>query len=238
MPPEPAALGVIVLQADQMIEGDFRAMFPQDQPLHVSRVPSGDAVTPETLQAMADHLTNAAALLPRGANFCAVGYGCTSGAAQIGPEEVACRVRAGVATPQVSDPLTALVAACGAMGLRRLALLSPYVAPVSERLRQRLGAAGVDCPVFGSFEVAEEARVVRISPGALIDAARTLTRQGDAGRVDGIFLSCTNLQTRAVIPQIEAELGLPCLSSNQVLAWHLARLAGVGVTLPGRLGQE
>jgi maleate isomerase len=234
LPPGPPALGLIVLQADQTIEGDFRAMLPVEVPLHVSRVPSGDAVTPDSLQAMAGHLTQAAALLPRGAQFGAVGYGCTSGTAQIGAGEVAALVRAGVEVPAVTDPLTALVAACGALGVRRLAFLSPYVASVSDRLRGALAGDGIACPVFGSFEEAEEARVVRITPGALIGAARDLVARGE---VEAVFLSCTNLQTRAVIAQIEAEVGLPCLSSNQVLAWHMARLAGVSAVVPGRLGE-
>ena len=43
---------------------------------------------------------------------------------------------------------------------------------------------------------------------------------------DAVFLSCTNLRTLNVIPEIEARIGKPVLSSNQVLAWHLLRLAG------------
>ena len=54
---------------------------------------------------------------------------------------------------------------------------------------------------------------------------------------DGLFLSCTNLRTLDVIEEMEARLGMPVLSSNQVLAWHLFRLAGSGAGdfAPGRL---
>ena len=55
-------------------------------------------------------------------------------------------------------------------------------------------------------------------------AVRGLAAQGG---VDGVFLSCTNLRTLEVISPLEAETGLPLLSSNTGLAWHMLRLAGL-----------
>ena len=217
-------IGLIVLQADETIEVDFRRLIPPGVELLVSRVPSGAEVTSETLAEMAGHLTAAAALFPGSVNFAAVGYACTSGTAQIGAAEVARLVRAGTTAAAVTDPVTALIATCRALGLGRLALLSPYVAPVSERLRDTLAAAGIDTPAFGSFDVAEEARVVRIDGPSIIGAAETVAARAP---VDGLFLSCTNLRTLDVISALEDRLGIPVLSSNLVLAWHLLRLAGV-----------
>ena len=54
------AIGLIVLQADETIEGDFRRMLASDVAFYTSRVPSGAEVSPETLQAMAAHLSRAA----------------------------------------------------------------------------------------------------------------------------------------------------------------------------------
>lgn len=229
----PPTLGLVVLQADERIESDFRRLCPADARLLVSRIPSGADVTPETLAAMERDLPAAVALFPRGLTFDALGYGCTSGAAQIGPERVAALV--GARARAVTDPLSALVAACRALGLRRLALVSPYVAQVSARLRAALAAQRIDSPVFGSFDVAEEARVVRITPSSIRAAGRDLV---DGTEVDGLFLSCTNLDTLDVIDGLEADIGRPVLSSNQVLAWHMAALAGAGpAPVPGRLGR-
>ncbi len=224
--PAPLALGLVVLQSDESVEDDMRRLIPPGASLLVSRVPSGAEVTPQTLAAMERHLTGAAALFPQGKRFAAMGYGCTSGAAQIGPAQVAARLRAGAGAAHVTDPVTALIAACRALGLRRLGMVSPYVAPVSARLRGVLGAAGIDTPVFHSFEVAEESRVVRIAPDSLRAAAHAVAA---GGGIDALFLSCTNLRTLDVIDPLEAALGLPVLSSNLVLGWHMARLAGLGL---------
>jgi maleate isomerase len=228
------ALGLIVLQADETLEGDMRAMMPLETALYVSRVPSDDAVTSDTLAEMAMHLTGAAGLLPHAARFTSIGYGCTSGAAEIGSERVAGLIRAGTHSPHVTNPLSALIAACQHLGLTRLALLSPYVAQVSAKLRDALADEGIETPVFGSFDEAEEAKVVRIDAASIVAAAVDLAARGGA---EAIFLSCTNLRTLNVIDQIERETKMPCLSSNQVLAWHMARAAGITARIPGHLGK-
>lgn len=229
----PPQIGLIILQADETIELDFRRLFPLDVELFVTRIPSGEEVTSETLAAMEDLLAEAAALFPRSARFSAVGYACTSGTAQIGARRVADLVQSVTETSVVTDPVSALVSACRAQGISRLGLLSPYVAEVSDRIRTTLAAEGIDTPVFGSFEVAEEARVARIDCASVTAAARAVAGEGG---IDGVFLSCTNLRTLDVIPELEATLGLPVLSSNQVLAWELLRAAEASPNeAPGRL---
>lgn len=227
-------IGLVVLQSDESLEPDFRRLLPRGAELLVSRVPSGDEVTPESLAEMEAHLTGAAALFPRSARFAAVGYGCSSGTAQIGAAEVARRMAAGCVMEAVTEPVSALVAACHALGIARLALLSPYMATVSERLREVLATEGIATPIFGSFEVAEEARVARIDGASIRVASEALLAEGGA---EALFLSCTNLRALDVIPELEARLGLPVLSSNLVLAWHLMMLAGVPAPAdaPGRL---
>jgi maleate isomerase len=224
---------MIVLQTDETIEGDLRRMLPVAAPLYISRVPSGADVTPESLRAMSGHITYAAGLLPQALPYAAVGYGCTSASAQIGAAEVARLIGAGAQTAHVTDPLSALIAACKVLGITQLAFLSPYTADVSDGLRTALATAGIATPVFGSFEEANEASVVRIAPYSIFDAACGLAAQGGT---QAVFLSCTNLRTLDVIEQIEARTGLSCLSSNQVLAWQLGLQISGRPEIPGKLG--
>lgn len=221
----PKTLGLIVLQEDETIEGDFRRLMPQDARVYASRVPSGLEVTQDSLSAMAAKLPAAAALFPAAARFDAVGYGCTSGTAVIGQARVADQVRSATRTRAVTEPVSALIAACAALGVSRLAFLSPYIEDVSARLREVLLQNGVASPVFGSFDEAEEARVARIAGASVVDAA---TRLASDGAAEAVFLSCTNLRTLDVVEAIGQATGKPVLSSNLVLAWHMRRLAGMG----------
>lgn len=220
-----ARLGLVVLQVDETIEHEFARLLPPSvASLNVTRVPSAPDVTPETLAQMAAQLPAAAALLPNSFRHDAVAYACTSGTTVIGVARVAELVHSGCDTAAVTNPLTALIAACAHLGVKRLALLSPYVESVSERLRQRLGEAGIDTPHFGSFNESAEAKVARIDGESVLQAATALGQHADC---DAVFLSCTNLRTLDVIDAIEAQIAKPVLSSNQVLAWHLAQLAGL-----------
>lgn len=227
-------LGLITLQSDETIETDFRRLCPPTVEVMVSRVVSDTEVTSETLAAMEGALKTAAGLFPQGIQFDVLGYGCTSGTAQIGADQVAAQIRRGVASEHITNPLTALVAACGAMKIRRLAILSPYVAQVSGRLRSRLADEGIETPVFGSFDVATEATVVRIDRASIEAATKSLMEGAD---VDAVFLSCTNLRTLDVIEPLERVLRKPVLTSNQVLAWHMLQTVGAKASdmAPGML---
>lgn len=220
-----ATLGLVVLQSDETIEHDFRRLFDApDISLYVTRVPSSLDVTTDALATMSAALPAAAKLLPTALTYDVVGYGCTSGTAVIGPAKIAEQVKAGCAAAHVTEPLSALVAICHDKGISRIAFLSPYIESVSQTLRDALNARGVETPIFGSFDEGEETKVAKISQQSLYDAAMAL---GASDQVEAVFLSCTNLRTLDVIPRIEKALGKPVFSSNQVLAWHMAKLAGV-----------
>lgn len=219
--------GLLVLSSDETLEQEMRHLFPvTGLALHSARVTNADRVGVETLAAMAETLTPAAAQLPAAPDYDVIGYGCTSATAVLGSDRVAALIRAGRHTRAVTTPLDALVAACGALGLRRIAVLTPYVPEVNAGVLAALQARGVEAPAAHGLGIPEEAAVARLAPAQILAPARALV---EGAAVDGLFLSCTNLPTRAVVPVLEAETGLPVLSSNLVLAWHMARLAGVSL---------
>lgn len=220
--PRCPSMGLIVLEADETIETEFKAHFA-DHPakLYAARIPSAPDVTPETLSAMEGELTHAARLLPQAAEFAVIGYGCTSASSIIGSQAVAAHIKRGRAAAHVTDPLLAATSYARHLGLSKLALVSPYIEPVNRPLMAGFAKAGITMDVFGSFEIAQEASVVRIAPQAIYDAAMRLGQ--DAG-VEGVFLSCTNLRSYGLADQIAQDLGKPVYSSNSALAWHMKTL--------------
>jgi len=229
---ERAALGLIVLQVDETVEQEFPALVA-DTPtrLYHARIPSGDDLTAETIARMAHDLPAAVRLLPPAVDFACLGYACTSGAAVLGEERVTALVGEVHPGVPVTTPLTALRAACAALGVRRLALLSPYIAEVSDALLGRLEDAGIVIAGFGSFDQREERVVARIAPASVLGAAIEVGAGADC---DAVFVSCTNLRVAGIVAAAEARLGKPLLFSNQVLAWHMLRLAGIADPLTGR----
>ena len=95
---------------------------------------------------------------------------------------------------------------------------------MAEPIRAGFQADGIAVPDTLSFGVQVEARVARIAPRPIADAARALAQRS---KLDAIFLSCTNLRTLDILAPLSQELGLPVLSSNQCLAAHMAALAEI-----------
>lgn len=230
-----ASLGVIVLETDETLEPEFqRIMGLPGVALYHSRIPMVSSIRPETLAQMERDLPASTNLFPKCANFDVIGYGCTSGSSVIGSDRVAQAIKAERPAAQVTDPLAALIAAGKAVSAVRLGFLTPYVPEVSARMRRRLVEADFDVPVLASFEEGDDRVVARITE-ASIERAAVAVAETEA--CDAIVISCTNLRCLNVMPRLEDRLGIPVLSSNQALAWHMLRLAGVKDRLPqfGRL---
>ena len=221
--PNTTPMGLIALQTDETIESELANYFSDlRNDFFVTRVPSSLEVTQDTLAAMQSALPSAAALLPSARRFSVIGYGCTSASSVIGSDRVATLVKSVCDTAHVTNPLQATLACAKDLGLSRMALLSPYIEEVNATLRQALSRGGLTTDVFGSFEIMEEAKVVRISKSSIVEAAVQL---GQDTAVEGVFISCTNLRTVDALPEIEKRIGKPVLSSNQSLAWHMRKLS-------------
>ncbi|MCA0926819.1 maleate cis-trans isomerase family protein [Ruegeria profundi] len=220
--PNATPMGLIVLQTDETIEPEFSAYFSDMAcPIYVSRIPSGESVTTDSLSEMKMALPAAADLLPKARPYRVVGYGCTSASSVIGSDQVERLVQSTCNAAVVTNPLRAASANAAHLGVARFALLSPYIEEVNEPLRRAFAENGVSMDVFGSFGEAEESKVVRISRQSVVDAALKL---GADSQVEAVFISCTNLRTFDVIPEVQERLGKPVLSSNQSLAWHMRQL--------------
>lgn len=226
-----ATLGLIVLKADETIEPEFRVYADRDGvALYHSRIESAPEVTPETLARMEAAIPAATGMLPEHLPFDVIGYGCTSGATIIGVDRVAAAIQSVEPDAKTTDPLTAVQTALSALGAKRIGFVTPYIADVSAAMRAKLEAAGFAIAPFGSFEQSEEKTVARIDAASV---RRAIAEVGTAADCDAVFIACTNLRTQTVIPQAEAALGRPVIASNQALAWHMLRLAGIDDTPEG-----
>lgn len=225
-----ATMGLIVLETDETIEPEFSRMTRlPGVALYHSRIPMVAEIRPDTLMQMRRDLPSSTALFPSSLDFDVIGYGCTSAATVIGPDGVQDAVRKARPGVTVTNPLSAVIAACRALDVDKLGFVTPYVAEVSAKMRDRLEAAGFVISGFGSFEEGDDRVVARISEVSLQKAIETVAAQAEC---DAVFVSCTNLRCLSIIPQIEKKIGRPVLSSNQALGWHMLRLSGIDDTLP------
>lgn len=231
-----ARFGLIALATDLTSERDLAVLLPPDRAaLHVSRIAYENPTTPENLRQMGPRLSEAAALILPGIRLAAICYSCTSASVEIGDREVASAIavaRPGVAVVTPSD---AAVSAFAALGIGRIALVTPYLpettAPMAEYFTRR-GLGIVSAQWLG---MADDREMARVSAATIIAAAEAADRP-DA---EGIFLSCTALPALGVIAELETRLGKPVVTSNQASAWRMLAHAGLPAAphAPGKLFQ-
>ncbi|MDQ2093186.1 maleate cis-trans isomerase family protein [Rhodalgimonas zhirmunskyi] len=230
-----ARLGLIVLTTDETLENEARGCVAgRAVSLLHARIPAQPHVTPEALATMEGHMEAVAGSLPAGLDV--VGYGCTSGATVIGPAQVEALIRRAQPGAAVTNPLSAVIAALDVLGARRIGLLTPYVDSVNAPLVAALGQAGIEVVTRASFEQSDDWSVARIPESDTLRGMETLV---ETGGCEAIFASCTNLRAFGIVDEAEARLGIPVISSNLALVWHMLRLAGLEAKGwgPGRLFQ-
>lgn len=229
-PARHGAIGLVALATDHVCELDLRQIIPQDHlPLYVSRIAFAPEITVETLGAMRDGITGAAALILAGGRLDVIAYGCTSGTMVIGEDEVFARLRAARPGIACTTPPTAALAALKTLGASRIAVLTPYIEAVNRRVHRYFTERGLDIAAFGAFNKESDAEVAAIAPASIVAAARAL----DAPDIEAIFLSCTGMRGLAVVEELETVLGKPVITSNQAMAWHALRLAGHDAPIAG-----
>lgn len=229
-----SSIGVVVLSTDETLEPELRQVAVQTgTSVYHTRIPFEPEVTPETLGRMEDNIPASVLLFPQNMDFGAIGFGCTSGATVIGADNVAAKVHMHFKGVPVSDPITAVIAACKIMGIKKLGMLTPYRRDVSAAMSALLEKNGIEISAFASFEEDQDHKVARISETSTLQGMM----QVGAGDCDAVFASCTNLRAFNVIEKAEKALGKPVISSNSAFAWHLHRLAGITgpINGPGHL---
>ncbi|EOM74864.1 maleate cis-trans isomerase family protein [Rhodococcus rhodnii] len=114
-----------------------------------------------------------------------------------------------------------LVDAAAALGVTRLAVATPYLDNVTGCLHEFLHQSGIE--VVGGSGLGIDSRIWEV------DSARTreLVFAADRPDAEAVFVSCTNLRTYGLIRELEAELGKPVLTANQVSVWNALRVAGI-----------
>jgi len=224
-------LGLVALSTDMTIENDLCRMLPDNARLHVSRVSFANPTTPENLAAMGPHVAAAADLLVPEVPLAAIGFGCTTGSVVIGDTAVGAAIASVRPGVPVFTPAQSACRAFRAMGLSRIAILTPYLPETTRVLVEYFDAAGLHlCAVHG-LGMADDRDIARLSEKTIVAAIEA----ADHPEAEAMFISCTATPIVRLIDRIEDRIGKPVVSSNQALGRAMLDAAGLTGRGPGRL---
>jgi len=151
-------------------------------------------------------------------------WACTSGSFVFGWDGAAAQVAALQATAGVPASSTsfAFVDACRHLGITRVAVGATYPDDVAERFVAFLAAAGMEVLTLSSRGIVTAAEVGTLPEETVLDFA-TAADHTDARAV---LLPDTALHTIGMLDALEARVGKPVLTANQVSIWKGLQLAG------------
>lgn len=229
-----ARLGVLVPSGNTVAEPELRAMLPPGAGLFVTRLPLTGSSEAELL-AMLETLEAGTRLLAD-AQPDAIAFHCTAVSTFAPHMAGEIRARMGRASPiPALATADAILAALKALRATRILLVTPYIEPVHQREIAWLTASGFQVAGGGCMGVATNAEMARIPPEAIADRVMAESRGAEArgAAADVCFISCTAIRSAGLIAPLEAALGIPVITSNQVLVWHALRRLGIADAPPG-----
>lgn len=230
-----ARLGLIVPPTNTTNEAEWQRMVSAGVTVHSARMPlhahAGGVVRDD--DPLVHDLIRAASDLAQ-AGVAAIAYGCAAGSMTEPLDRLPAIITRATGIPGTTTAGSA-IAALRESGVTRLALAAPYGEPLLSHeaaffARNGFEVVGIAGLGIGTGGPHEYVRLRTISPGLVMALARRAVARTDA---DGLFLACTDMASIDAIDALEADLGIPVISSNQAQLWTTLRAAGVFARISG-----
>ena len=234
-------IGQIVPSSNTTMETEIPAMFraresvePERFTFHSSRMRM-QKVTKEELEAMDRDSDRCAAELAD-ARVDIAGYACLVAIMSMGKgyhrqsearlHEVT--VKEGSGVPVVTSA-GALVDGLKTLGAKKIAMVAPYLKPLTKLVIDYIEAEGIAVVDSISLEIADNVEVGRRDPMALVEIYKKLKLAG----ADALVLSaCVQMPSLAAIPVVEKECGLPVVSTAVCTTYQMLQKLGLKTRVP------
>jgi len=214
-------IGLIIPSVNTTIEPEFARLAPDGFSFHAARVMLRET-TPEGLRAMNSEVASASRLIAS-VHPKVVAYACTSGSFLEGPQGLArqsAEISAITGAPVVATS-AAMIDAVRALGLKRIALATPYLDVLNRIEKDYFESQDISVVSVAGLGLSGTA-IREVPPEEVI----RLVRGADRPEAEGIFVSCTDFRAAETVALLESELRKPVLTSNLVTLWALMRACG------------
>lgn len=232
-------IGIIIPSSNTTCEPELQKIAPEGVSVHAARVFNPEVKNEAEKEAAILEMNRE---IERAAREVAsvepsvIVYGCTTGSFLKGPgydQEVEHMITSRTGIPALTTT-TAVVEAIKALGLKKIAMATPYTSGTAAKERDffEKGIPGLNVVKEKNLELISNLARGRLLPFTAYQAAREVVTP----EVDGVFISCTNWRTIEIIDMLEKDLGKPVVTSNQASLWlALKKMGMTGIPGYGRL---
>lgn len=214
-----ALIGLLALAEDRAVDQEMRTFVGSDLVIHTSRLPMPDTFSLTGFRQMAEAFRRGSRSLPSSCEVIAIG--CASATIALGLKEITRLVRSVHPETSVIDPVSACLDRLADVGAERVGILTPYASETNGALVGLLQEGGVDVAAGVRLRLPPGSFPAHVPP-ATVESAIV---EADLSGVDALVIFCTALHTVALLDNLEAQLGLPVITTNKALAAGAAAIA-------------
>lgn len=218
-----AGLGLVVPH-DMVLDRELWRWAPDDVSLFFTRTPPSrrDATLAMIEEISGTEVVAASTSQLLATDAGAYGYACTSCSfiRGVAGERELVEAMQDAGAPVAVTTSGALAEALTALGVGRVAAVTPYNGELTDLFAAYLREVGIDPRSISNLDLTTGIRDVAY------DTTADLIRRADRADADAICVACTNLPTYDVIAPLEAELGKPVITANQATMWALLGRVG------------
>jgi maleate isomerase len=137
-------------------------------------------------------------------------------------------VREGAPAPVVTSA-GALVQGLKTVGARKIAMIAPYMKPLTQMVAEYIEAEGIEVMDRIALEIPDNLEVGRRDPLALLEIYKDLKLDG----IDALVLSsCVQMPSLAAIPIVEKAVGLPVVSAAVCTTYQMLKKLELSTFVP------
>lgn len=207
-------IGLLVPSSNSVMEVDFYRNLPPNMTAHVARMYLAETTVKGESEMLDVHFPKALEDLITVKPDVIV-FGCTSAGALRGnayEEGLIKKIEELGQCPGVSI-IKCARDAMQKLGVKKIAVITPYIDELNKRVKKSIEDDGVEVVSIDGFGIDVNFMLAAVTPEEIFKFAKERL----AGtKADGLFMSCTNFRAMEVYKQLEKELGIPVITSNQV----------------------
>ena len=131
----------------------------------------------------------------------------------------------------VTAAVSAVTAALNAFSVKTLLLMTPFSIAMDTVIKNHFDSLGFKVCFGPSFESRKPGASVELEPEALFQLVKEAF--GKSPAAEAIYFQGATMDPVPIIQQLENELGITVVTSNQAMLWHVLSQLGLKYSVPG-----
>ena len=225
-------VGLLIPSSNTVMEVDFYRHLPASATVHTGRMYMEATTVKGEEEMLDDHCLPTAADVATAKPDLVV-FGCTSAGALRGNAYDAdlCRRISEVSGKPTVSVIESVRRKLTSLKVKRVAVLTPYIEDLNVRIKASVEDDGIEVASIHGMGISVNFNLALVEPPEILAFARE--KLGAQPQVDALFISCTNYQAVATLPDLKKLYDLPIVTSNQAALEAVGReleleLVGMG----------